>query len=120
MLLTLLRPTGAPPPPVYVPSRWARLSKRTATTTTRRVGDVVTVGGTIAAGILHMPAEQYLDGLVVMSDYLLEYDPAVFTIRRGTIVTVDGIIYRAKSDGAAMARPYADGVVWTAPLEPTT
>jgi hypothetical protein len=117
MLLTLLRPSGIS---AYVPSRWARLSRRTATTSTRRVGDAVVIGQISGGGILHMPAEQYLDGLVVMSDYLLEYDPNVFTIQRGTVLMVDGVIYRAKSDGAAMGRPYADGVVWTVPLEPTS
>ena len=118
MLLTLLAPSSGAP--VYVPSRWARLSRRLATTSTRRVGDVVTMGAVVGGGILHMPAEQYLDGMVVLSDYMLEYDPTVFTIARGNVVTVDGIIYRAKSDGAPMPRPYADGVVWAVTLEPTT
>ena len=39
---------------------------------------------------------------------------------RGNVITVDGIIYRAKSEGAPMPRPYADGVVWAVTLEPTT
>ena len=96
---------------------WRSAALRLARTTIRSLGNDVLIGGQTGRGILRSPEESVLDGMVYVTDYLLEVPvtqwPAVL---EGTAVTVDGVSYFAREQG----RINRDGSSVFVPLAPAT
>lgn len=103
----------------------ARMSRLTATTSDRILGNDVTIAGVSGRGILHMPSTSRadnLDGLValkVTTHLWLEFARDAFPyVGRGAAITVDGQTYRASTDQEPLHSDisqrtgrYADGEV---------
>jgi hypothetical protein len=93
---------------------WAATANRLAATTARVLGNVVVIGAVTGKGILLMPREEVLGGMVVSIGYTLELPAATFgLIAENTSIIVDGVAYLARED----ATPNGDGAVYVVPLE---
>jgi hypothetical protein len=94
---------------------WARQARIIAATASRVVGNDITIDETTSGkGILSMPKEEVLNGMVVSSGYRLEYPFNVFgVVEEGTEVIVDEINYTATED----AMPTGDGAMYIVPLK---
>ena len=96
---------------------WQEKINRMAESISRFLGNSVTIDEVTAFGFLESPEEKVYDGMVVLTDYMLEL-PAVSwaTVAEGTIITVDGALFRAREQ----SRPNADRSSIFVPLETYT
>ena len=96
---------------------WAATAQRLATASFRALGNAVEIGGVSGRGILTTPTESVFDGVLILTDYMLELDRAVWpVVTEGTVITVDGATYQAREQG----RINRDGSSVMVPLEPHT
>jgi hypothetical protein len=96
---------------------WAATAQRLATTALRALGNAVEIDGVSCWGILMTPTESVFDGVLILTDYMLELDRSVWpVIPEGSVVTVDGVIYTAREQ----SRINRDGSSVMVPLEPYT
>ena len=93
---------------------WSATAARLTAGTMPALGNSVTIDGVTNYGILRSPEEAVLDGVVVVSDFMLELPFAIWEdIEEGTSVRVDGVSYAARES----SRPGVDrSTVWV-PLE---
>jgi hypothetical protein len=83
-----------------------RIARRIAATASRRLGNAVTIGAITDYGILLSPSDELVGDILVVTDYMLEIETAVFgVVLRGTSVIVDGVAFTARED----AKPYGEG-----------
>jgi hypothetical protein len=95
---------------------WQATAARLAAAAFRALGNEVEIDGVSGWGILQSPSESVFDGVVVITDYMLELDRAVWpVVPEGSVVTVDGVIYTAREQ----SRINRDGSSVMVPLEPT-
>ena len=93
---------------------WQAKTARMAASVARRLGNAVAIGSTSAFGFLESPEEKVYDGTIVLTDYMLELPVLSWQyVAEGTIITVDGVVYRAREQG----RPNPDGSSIMVPLE---
>ena len=96
---------------------WRNTANRLARTTIRSLGNDVLIGGETGRGILRSPEESVLDGMVYVTDYLLELPVTQWaTVLEGASITVDGVGYLAREQG----RINRDGSSIFVPLTPAT
>jgi len=96
---------------------WRSTALRLARTTIRSLGNDVLIAGESGRGILRSPEESVLDGMVYVTDYLLEVPVTQWpTVLEGTSITVDGVAYTAREQG----RINRDGSSVFVPLTPVT
>ena len=96
---------------------WQQTADRLAATALRALGNAVEIGEDAGWGILQSPSESIFDGVVIVTDFMLELDRAVWpAVAEGTVVTVDGVTYRAREQ----SRINRDGSSVMVPLEPYT
>lgn len=76
---------------------WADTAGRLAQGCLSAVGNTVTIGGYTGKGILRSPSESIFDGVVIVTDWMLELSQSDWPIiSEGTAITVDGIDYLAR------------------------
>ena len=64
------------------------------------LGNDVTIAGTTGYGILRSPEESVMDGMVFVSDYLLELPVDTWpSLAEGALVDVDGVLYQSREQG---------------------
>ena len=96
---------------------WASTAQRLATTALRALGNAVEIDGVSGWGILMTPTESVFDGVLILTDYMLELDRSVWpVVAEGTVITVDGATYQAREQ----SRINRDGSSVMVPLEPVT
>jgi hypothetical protein len=96
---------------------WQSTAARLAAAAFRALGNDVEIGGVSGWGILQSPSESVFDGVVIITDYMLELDRAAWpVVAEGTVITVDGVTYRAREQ----SRINRDGSSVMVPLEPYT
>lgn len=91
---------------------WADISSALTVATFAALGNDVTIGATTGKGILKSPSESILDGILIVTDYLLELPVATWaSVAEGTAITVDGVGYvsretsRLNPDGSSIMVP---------------
>lgn len=78
------------------------------------LGNDVVIGGVSGKGMLRSPSESLYDGVVILTDWMLELPVSTWaTMAEGTTITVDGVNYVAREQG----RITADGSGLMVPLE---
>lgn len=93
---------------------WQTTADRLAGMAMTALGNAVTIGGVSGYGILQSPAESILDGVVIVTDYMLELPRTVWpVVPEGTAITVDGLVYVAREQ----SRPNVDRSSIYVPLE---
>jgi hypothetical protein len=76
---------------------WAATASRLTTSCLSTIGNDVVIFDVAGKGILRSPSESIFDGVVVVTDWMLELDSAVWpVVGEGTVVTVDGTDYVAR------------------------
>jgi len=96
---------------------WQTTANRLASTSLRLLGNAVVIDGVRGWGILTTPTESVFDGVLILTDYMLELDRAVWPeVAEGTMVIVDGVMYTAREQ----SRINRDGSSVMVPLEPHT
>lgn len=77
------------------------------------LGNVVTIGATTDKGILMSPAESVIDGVAVVTDWMLELPSAVWPfVAEGVAVFVDGQEFVSREE----SRPGTDQATTFVPL----
>lgn len=99
---------------------WATIANRLAVACIAPLGNAVTIGNVSGKGILRSPSESIYDGVVVVTDWMLElprYDAEgnlVWpTVAEGAAITVDNVAFLAREQ----SRLTADGSSVMVPLE---
>lgn len=93
---------------------WARHATRVAATVARVLGNAVVMNNVPGGGILLMPKEEVLNGMVVSTGYQLEVPAETFgAVLEDQVLTVDGVAYIATED----AMPAGDGAMLLVPLK---
>lgn len=84
---------------------WQARTNRMAASVARRLGNAVTIGAVSAFGFLESPEEKVYDGMVVLTDYMLELPALSWPyVAEGTLVVVDEVNYVSREE----SRPNAD------------
>jgi hypothetical protein len=93
---------------------WATISRRLADVCIEQVGNDVTINGVSGRGILKSPSESIYDGVVVVTDWMVELPISVWgVVAESTQITADGQLFLAREQG----RIAADGSSVMVPLE---
>lgn len=94
---------------------WQARANRMALSLSRRLGNAVTIGAVSGYGFLRSPEEKVYDGMVFLTDYVLELPVLTWpVIAEGTVIAVDGATYRAHEQ----SRPNTDRSSVFVPLRP--
>lgn len=93
---------------------WATVATDLADRCITALGNDVTIGGVSGKGILKSPSESLYDGVVILTDWMVELPVSVWSsMAEGTTITVDGVGYVAREQG----RVSLDGSSLMVPLE---
>lgn len=93
---------------------WQDRVNRMAVSTARRLGNAVTIGADTSFGFLQSPEEKVFDGMVVLTDYMLELPVLSWQfVAEGTLIVVDEVSYVAREQ----SRPNVDRSSIFVPLE---
>ena len=93
---------------------WAAIANRLADVCIGALGNDVTIGGVSGKGILRSPSESIYDGVVVVTDWMVELPVTVWAlVAEGTTIAVDGQMFVAREQ----SRVTADGSSVMVPLE---
>lgn len=93
---------------------WATIAADLADRCIAPLGNDVTIGGVAGKGILKSPSESLYDGVVILTDWMVELPVNSWaSVAEGTTITVDGVTYLAREQG----RVTADGSAVLVPLE---
>lgn len=93
---------------------WAATATRLADACIAAVGNTVTIDGVTRSGILRSPSESLYDGVVVLTDWMVELPRSVWAVvAEGTVITVDGQAFVAREQ----SRLTTDGASVMVPLE---
>lgn len=93
---------------------WATIATDLADQCIAALGNDVVIGGVTGKGILKSPSESLYDGVVILTDWMLELPVSVWSsMAEGTSITVDGVAFLAREQG----RLSADGSSVIVPLE---
>jgi len=96
---------------------WANTANRLADTAIQALGNDVVIDGVAGRGILREPSESIFDGVVVVTNYMLEVPASLWPlVEEGADITVDGREFIATEQ----SRSTADGSSVMIPLEPVT
>ena len=84
---------------------WQARANRMALSLSRRLGNAVTIGSESGYGFLRSPEETVYDGMVFLTDYVLELPVLSWPyVAEGTAIIVDGITYQSREE----SRPNRD------------
>jgi hypothetical protein len=93
---------------------WATVAYRLADACITAVGNDVTIGSTTGRGILNSPSESIYDGVVVVTDWMVELPVSTWaTVAEGTAIIIDDQAFIAREQG----RLTKDGSSILVPLE---
>lgn len=93
---------------------WATIAADLADRCIAPLGNDVTIEGVTGKGILKSPSESLYDGVVILTDWMVELPVNVWpVVAEGTTITIDGTAYQAREQG----RVTADGSAVLVPLE---
>jgi hypothetical protein len=96
---------------------WADTAARMVAECFPALGNDVTIGVTSGKGILKSPSESVFDGVIVVTDWMLELPQATWpTVAEGTAITVDNVAFLAREQ----SRLGSDGATVFVPLERLT
>jgi hypothetical protein len=94
---------------------WSDTANRLADSAIERLGNDITIDGVAGRGILRQPSESIFDGVVIVTDYMLEVPASAWPlVEEGADITVDGKEFTAREQ----SRPSQDGSSVMIPLEP--
>lgn len=93
---------------------WATTAQRLAVSAIQQLGNDVTIASVSGRGILRSPSESIFDGVVVVTDWMVELPVSTWSsVAEGTAITVDGQAFVAREQG----RLSADGSSIMVPLD---
>ena len=96
---------------------WADTATRLADTAIEALGNDVMIEGVTGRGILRTPSESVFDGVLILTDYMLEVPASIWPlVEEGADVMVDGQEFTAREQ----SRPVPDGSSIMVPLEPVS
>ena len=84
---------------------WQARANRMALSLSRRLGNAVTIGSESGYGFLRSPEEKVYDGMVFLTNYVLEFPALTWPyVAEGTAIIVDEITYQSREE----SRPNRD------------